>query len=151
MDLNNFKSFLKLQVVWKDEHMFELTVTASNGRYFGTTDVYDTSEPILKFAQTLIGFPEENNDLLYESGVEDGYASFSMHFYCIDNAGHIGVGIHLEDSFGREFNHEEKNKITIEIMVEPNAIDNFQKELIHLATKQEGIAILYGRDNILSN
>jgi len=150
MDIDNLKSFLKLQVVRKDEHMFKLKVTASNGRYFGTTDVYDKSEPILKFAHTLTGFPHDNSDLLYESGVEKGYASFSMHFYCIDNAKHIGVEVNLEDKIRSEFSHEEKNKIQLEIIVEPKAINNFQKELSQLAAKREGIAILYGSDNNIS-
>ena len=145
MDIDNLESFLKLQVIWKDEYMFELKVTASNGRYLGTTEVYDTPEEVLKFAQTLIGFPGDNHDLLYETGFKNGQASFTMHFYCIDYAGHIGVEIILEDTGATEFNRDSQNKIKIEIIVEPNAIDNFQKELSRLASRQEGIAILFGR------
>ena len=149
MDKDKLKSFLELKLIWKDDHMFELLVTASNGRYFGTTEVYDTTETLSKFAQTLTGFPNDNKNLLYEAGFQDGYAFFSMNFYCIDNAGHIGVEINLEDNVATEFRNEEKNKIKLEIIVEPNAIDNFQKELSQLAIKQEGVAILYGRDNRL--
>ena len=151
MDKDRLKSFLELQIVWKDDHMFELKVTASNGRYFGTTEVYDTTESLFGFAQTLIGFPKDNKKLLHEAGFKDEYAYFSMNFYCIDNVGHIGVEINLEDNVATEFRHEEKNKLKLEIIVEPNAIDNFQKELSQLATKQEGVAILYGRDNRLDN
>ena len=151
MDIYNLKSFLKLQVIWKDEHRFELKVTASNGHYFGTTDVYDTPEPILKFAETLIGFPDDNSDLLYETGFKNEYSSFSMHFYCIDKAGHIAVGINLEDNLRTEFKHEQKNKIRIEIIVEQKAILNFQKELSRLATRQEGEAILHGRDSTIAS
>ena len=151
MDTDKLKSFLKLQVVRKDEHMFELKVTASNGRYFGTTEVYDTTASLLGFAQTLIGFPNDNSHLLHEAGTKDGYAFFSMNFYCIDNAGHVGVEINLEDNVATEFRHEEKNKIKLEIIVEPDAIDNFQKELSQLAIKQEGNAILFSRNNRLEN
>ena len=151
MDINNFKSFLRLQIVSKDEHMFELKVTASNGRYFGSTQVFDTQEPILKFAQTLKGFPQANNDLLYETGLKNGFASFSMHFYCIDDTGHFGVEINLKDNFGTAFNYEVKNKMKIEIIVEQKAIDIFQKGLSKLATKQEGVAILNGWDHSIDN
>ena len=41
MDSNNPNSFLELEIIWKDEHMLELKVTATNGRYFGTTEVYE--------------------------------------------------------------------------------------------------------------
>ena len=34
--------FLKLKVIWKDDDMFELQVTANNGRYSGKTEVYET-------------------------------------------------------------------------------------------------------------
>lgn len=150
MDKDKLKSFLELQIVWKDDDMFELKVTASNGRYFGTTEVYDTTESLFSFAQTLIGFPKDNKKLFHEAGNKGGYAYFSMNFYCIDNAGHIGVKINLENKVATEFRHE-KDKLKLEIIAEPNAIDNFQKELSHLATNQTGIAILYGRDNKLEN
>ena len=117
MDVNNFNPFLRLQAVRKDEHLFELKVTASNGRYFGTTDVYDTPEPILKFAETLIGFPQDNSDLLYETGFKNEYSSFSMHFYRIDKAGHIAVEVNLEDNIKTAFKYEQKNKIRIEMAI----------------------------------
>jgi hypothetical protein len=71
----------------------ELKVTASNGRYFGTTEVYDMTESLISFAQTLIGFPNDNKKLFHDAVFKDGYAYFSMNFYWIDNAGHIGVEI----------------------------------------------------------
>jgi hypothetical protein len=126
--------------------MFELEVIASNGRYFGMTEVYDTSDTLTKFANSLKGYPTNDDILLHEAGEKDSYAYFAMKFYCIDNAGHVGVQINLEDNVATEYRQEEKNKMTLEIIVEPNAIDNFQKELLSLALKQDGIAILYGRD-----
>lgn len=151
MNKDKLKSFLELQIVWKDDDMFELKVTASNSRYYGATEVYDTTESLFSFAQALIGFPKNNKKLLHEAGFKDGYAYFSMNFYCIDDAGHIGVEINLEDNVATEFRPEEKDKLKLEIIVEPVAIDNFQRELSQLAKKQEGTAVLYGRDNRLDN
>jgi len=148
MDKVKLKSFLELQVIWKDDDMFELKVTASNGRYSGIVEVYETAESLFDFAQRLIGFPNNNNNLFHEAGIKDGYAYFSMHFYCIDKEGHIGVELILEDKVTTaRFRPEEKVKLKLEVIVEPNAIDIFQKYLSQLATKQDGIAILYGRDN----
>ncbi|TGE15168.1 hypothetical protein [Hymenobacter elongatus] len=131
--------------------MFELKVKASNGRYFGATEIYDTTESLFDFAQKLIDFPKENKKLLYEAGVKDGYAYFFMNFYYIDNTWHIGVEINLEDNVATEFRHEEKDKLKLEIIVEPSSIDNFQRELSQLATTRKGTAIIYGRDNRLDN
>ncbi len=147
MDIDNRKSFLELKVIWKDDDMFELKVTASNERFFGTTEVYDTSDSLTSFAKSLIGYPTDDKTLVHEAGEKNSYAYFSMKFYCIDKAGHIGVQINLEENVATEYRQEEKDKLTLEIVVEPNAIDNFQKQLIHLAVNQEGVATLYGRDN----
>jgi len=147
MDINNQKSFLELKVIWKDDDMFELKVTASNGRYLGTTEVYDTSETLTEFANSLEGYPTNSDILFHEAGQKDNYAYFSMKFCFIDSAGLVGVQITLEDNVSTVYRPEEKSKMTLEIIVEPNAIDNFQKALLTLAIKQDGIATLYGRDS----
>lgn len=147
MDIESRKSFLELKVIWRDDDMFELKVTASNGRYFGTTEIYDTSDSLTNFAKSLIGYPADNKELLHEAGQKNSYAYFGMKFYCIDNAGHVGVQVNLEENVATQYRKEEKDKLTLEILVEPNAIDNFQKQLLQLAIKQDGTATLYGRDN----
>jgi hypothetical protein len=116
-----------------------------------TTQVYDQSESLSNFASTLKGFPKNNDKLFYEAGEKDSYAYFSMKYYCLDKAGHIGVEIHLESNVSTEYRQEEKNKLKLEIFVEPSAIDNFQRDLYHLAMKEEGLAVLYGSDNRLDN
>ncbi len=147
MDIDNRKSFLELKVIWKDDDMFELRVTVSNGRYYGTTEVYDTSDSLGNFAKTLLGYPKDDNPLKHVAGQKDSYSYFAMKFYCIDNAGHIGVEVNLEENVSTHYRQEEKDKIKLEIIVEPSAIDNFQRELIQLATKEDGVATLYGRNN----
>jgi hypothetical protein len=147
MDFNNRKSYLELELIWKDDEMFELRVTASNGRYFGITEVYETSESLDHFAELLFGFPKNNLTLFHEMGIKNSYAYFSMKYYCIDNAGHLGIEINLEENVSTEYRNEEKDKLKLEIIVEPSAIDNFQIELKQLARKQEGKATLFGRNN----
>jgi hypothetical protein len=146
---DNLKSYLELKVVWKDDDMFELRVTATNGRFFGATEVYDTSSALTSFATSLLGYPKEDKTLIHEAGQKDSYSYFAMKFYCIDNAGHVGVEVSLEENVSTQFRPEEKDKIKLEIIVEPNAIDNFQKQLLSLAKNEDGTAILYGADNRL--
>ena len=149
MDLDNRKSILQLKVIWKDDDLIELNVIAFNGRYLGTTEVYDDSISLKEFAELLSDYPNMNKTLFYEAGMKDSISYFSMKFYCIDNAGHIGVEICLEENTNGSLDcrKEEKDKVKLEIIVEPNGIDNFQRELLQLAIKEEGIATLYGRNN----
>ncbi|HUX61094.1 MAG TPA: hypothetical protein VMV32_07270 [Ignavibacteriaceae bacterium] len=138
------RQYLDLKIIWKDDDMFEIKVSASNGRFSGITEVYDTPDSLLSFAKSLKGFPIGNKIIFYEAGKKDGYAYFSMRFYAIDNFGHVGIQICLEENVSTEFRAEEKDKISLELLVEPSAIDSFQNELIHLAEKQEGNATIYG-------
>jgi hypothetical protein len=147
MDFNNRKSYLELNVIWKDDDMFELRVFASNGRYSGITEVYETSESLEVFANLLFGFPKDNSTLFHEMGTKNSYAYFSMKYYSIDNTGKLGVELNLEENVATEFRNEEKDKLKLEIIVEQSSIDNFQKELKQLAINQEGKATLFGRNN----
>lgn len=143
--MSNSKSFLELKARWKDDHMFEIKANASNGCFSGATAVYNSSDitSLLLFAEGLIKFPLSRKTLFYELGKKDGYAYLSIEFYVIDQAIHTGVKITMEkNSSSKRAN--EKDKVELELLVEPSSIDQFQKELIHLAKSQEGTATLYG-------
>jgi hypothetical protein len=149
MDSDFRKSYLELKVIWKDDDMLELCVKVSNGRYCGITEVYDNPDSLLNFAKKLKGYPSDIPELYYEAGKKDSYSFFSMRFYKINSAGHIGVEIQLEENVSTEFRIEEKDKLKVEIIVVPSAIDDFQKELLIMAKTEEGVSILYGQYNHL--
>lgn len=144
MNLDREQSFLKLQAIWKDNDIFELQITASNGRYYGITEVYETAKSLEEFVNRLSQFPQNGQFLFHESGQKDGYAYFSMKFYCLDDTGYLGLEVNLEENVATQFRPEEKHKLKLEIKVKSAAIDNFQKELVQLAKKRDGIAILCG-------
>jgi hypothetical protein len=147
MDSDFRKSYLELKVIWKDDDMLELCVKVSNGRYSGITEVYDTPDSLFNFAKKLDGYPKDIYELYYEAGKKDSYSFFSMKFYKIDSAGHIGVEILLEENVSTEYRLEEKDKLKVEIIIVPSAIDDFQKELINMAKNGEGVSILNGQYN----
>ena len=70
-----------------------------------------------------------------------------MKYYCIENSEYLGIEIALEENVVTSHRNEEKDKLKLEIFIERAAIDNFQKELIELAKKQEGKAIIFGRND----
>ncbi|WP_019672460.1 hypothetical protein [Psychrobacter lutiphocae] len=134
--------YLKLEVIWKDEHMFELKVMANNGRYSGITEVYEVSDSLIKFVNDLNGFPLGKEKVTHSCGEKDSYAYFKMEFYKIGLTGKCGVLITMEENVPTEFRKEEKDKLKMELIVEPNAIDIFCDELKLLAESQSGIAKL---------
>lgn len=136
--------FLILKVIWKDEDMFELHVSANNGRYSGQTEVYETKESLLLFAKDLKGYPNGKEELIHQCGEKDRYAFFEMRFYQIGFSGQVGVQISLEENVSTEYRQEEKDKLKMELIVEPYAIDIFQKELMKLAQNEDGEAELKG-------
>jgi hypothetical protein len=142
---------LKFEVIWKDEHMIELRIYASNGRYSGITEVYEVSDSLLKFVYELNKFPFEKEKLSYSCGKKDSYAYFNMDFYKIGVSGICGVLITMEENVTTEYRKEEKDNLSMELIVEPNAIDTFCRELKSLAEKEEGIAVLKGIGKYTSN
>src|SRR5215204_2209565 len=104
------QSNLSLEVIWKDEHMLELEVVASNKFFKGVTHVYDQAECLHELAEQLINFPNNSPPVFYESGEKDSYAYFSLKFYPVGSAGVIGVQIHLEENVPTQYRPEEKSK-----------------------------------------
>jgi len=149
--IHDQKSFLELAVVWKDEDMIELRVTAANANFYGKVQVYGQPDRLLQFASSILHSSLNEIDLFYESGNKDGYAYFSMKYYSIGFTGHIGVEISFEGNVSTDYRPEEKDKMKLEIIIEPNQLDIFQKELYELAKMEAGKATLHGRDNTPNN
>lgn len=135
---------MRLEVIWKDDDMLELKVSANNGRYSGITEVYDQKELLEDFANSLTGFPKGKETLTHSAGEKNSYAYFEMRFYQLDPTGKIGVQITLEENVATEYRESEKDKLILELIAEPSAVDKFQKTLIRLAKTEEGIAELLG-------
>ena len=143
--------FLKLEVIWKDDDMFELQISVNNGRYSGQTEVYETKDSLLPFANSLKSFPNGKEVLTHNCGEKDSYAYFEMKFYQIGSTGIVGLQVSLEENVATEYRAEEKDKLVMELIVEPNAIDKFHNELVNLAKTEEGIAELVAIEKYTNN
>ena len=140
----NETKHLSLEVIWKDDDMFELKVSVNNGRYSGITEVYDQRNPLYDFALKLNGFPNGQEKISHSAGEKDSYAFFEMVFYPIDPTGKVGVLVTMEENVATEYRDNEKDKLKLELIVEPASIDNFRKELQKLAANEDGKAQLIG-------
>jgi hypothetical protein len=145
MEFDDRNSQLKLEVIWKDEDLIELSVKASNGRYFGTTQVYDTAESLMDLAKSLADFWGAHKPIVYEAGTKGGHAFWGINIYLIEPSGLIGVEIILEENSNETGISQMKrsNSIKLEIQIYMAAIDRFRNELLELAQNGEGVASLY--------
>ena len=142
----NPESKLIIKYVWNDEHMIEISVIASNDRYYGTTKVYTTADDLLELSEKMTNFPTSQDEkVTYCAGEKNATSYFSMQFFVVDNIGHTSVIIELEDNVSTKHLKEEKNKLLIEIPTEPNLIDEFNLQLRSLAKTGYGEAILIGK------
>lgn len=144
----NLKSFLKFEIDYVDGELIELQINGSNCYYKGETNVYVTDSSLINFSNQLIDFPKYEKNIFYEFGEKNSkFSYFSISFYPADSLSHIGVQVIMETEVG--FREKDKCKTQFEILVEPNAIDEFIKAITQIANKKSGFAILYGSDNRL--
>lgn len=135
---------LTMQIIWKDEDMIELKVSAANDLFSGATDVYSTQKELIDFAKKLVNFPTANDVLEYKAGIIEDYAYCNLRFYCIDNAGHIGISITLMEENYTGFGMYTEDQVKLNLVVVPSDIDYFQKLLYRMAVAQEGTVTLKG-------
>ena len=121
--MEKYENFLNLEVVWKDEHMLELEVTVSNNGYSGVARGYTTGEDLEILAKQLEGFTGNGQSIFYEIKESIQIGSLSISFCPIPSSGLIGVQVYLE-SPGSD--NCQNSNLSLELLVEPNSIDNFQ-------------------------
>jgi hypothetical protein len=140
--MKEYENFLNLEVVWKDEHMLELEVIVTNNSYSGVARGYDTREQLEILANQLEGFPKDDQPVFYKIGESMQQGHLSISFCPISLSGLVGVKVYLEKGGWTDC---QNSIVSTELLVEPSAIDIFQKYLTTLATNQQGIAKLIAR------
>ena len=126
---------LKLEILWKDEHLLELKVLVTNGLFSGSTQVYSTGDILSVLAKELDTFTINNRVVNFTGGV-DGY-NCNITFDYLDKGGRIIVKALLEEE-----GPDSLNSAALYIITEPALLDNFQRELRVLSVRQEGTAVL---------
>ena len=125
--------------------MLAVEVTASNAFFRGTTQVYDTSKSLIGLANQLVAFPIERDSLFYQIGEKNSHAYYSFRFYPIGDCGLVGIHIQLKENVSTVYREEEKSKLSLALLLEPQSVDIFSKQLQSVASRQSGKAILEKR------
>ncbi|MGA2340444.1 MAG: hypothetical protein ABSF75_11140 [Terracidiphilus sp.] len=131
------------EVIWNDDDVFEVRVSAWNGAFGGSADIYVAIHGLAEAAEKLEGFPRQPSDRrelqFGDFGPQSAGGAASMCFYCKDAAGHALVEARIESD------HRGVNKaqsVVLVASIEANAVDSFVSDLRRLEADRRGIALL---------
>lgn len=88
--------FLEFTVVWNDEDLQEVVVSASSGPFSGEVNLYGGPNELKSVAQSLRGFPATPTDRRQIHLGQDalsGYGTVRLSVYCTDSTGHLAVEV----------------------------------------------------------
>ena len=136
---------IQISVVYTEEYLLQLRVSASNGIFAGQADIYAGLTDTSDFANILAGFPSRTDDMReFEMGSFDelfsgGAAKFR--FYCVDSVGHSLAEVTLLHDPYRSGGSTDSALFSI--AVESSAIDTFVEELRQMSAVVGNVARLY--------
>jgi hypothetical protein len=135
--------------LYHDNDIIELQVTAFNGRFGGTTNVYVDYTQLSETAKGLEDFPRNSSDnrqfVFGAFGSKFAGGGVRLRFYCKDLAGHVAVEAMVEDDYRfetTESRFETTESATLLLNVEPAAIDEFGLGIRRLENELTGTATL---------
>jgi hypothetical protein len=133
----------QFQANWSDSDLIQLCVSAWNGMFGGTADVYEAIGDLEEAAATLRGFPRDpsnRRELIFGNFDRKCVGGgVRMQFHCIDEAGHSYVEATIDS------NYESPGTVQTAILsmsVEAAAIDVFVRELQAVGAHRTGRAFL---------
>ena len=135
---------VRISIIYADEHLIELRVTASNGVFAGQAEVYADSESPAEFAGALRGFPENEGDTRefelgsFDAAFAGGGAGFR--FFCLDSVGHASAEVKLRSD--PEVKGGVSDTVLLHVPVEAAAIDSFVVQLERMAAVAGQTALL---------
>ncbi|HWZ96840.1 MAG TPA: hypothetical protein VN025_03695 [Candidatus Dormibacteraeota bacterium] len=122
---------ISLEVIWSDEHMFEVLFSCSNGFFSGRAEMYLDDETPSKFAGALQGFPTSPSDTReFEMGTfnpQHADGGVRMRFYCTDSSGHAMVDVKLRGDASLGLG--EVQSVALQVPIEAASVDEFIRQL----------------------
>lgn len=133
------KSVIEISSIWEDESLFEVKISASNGKFGGEARCYTLRDEIQKLAGEIKDFPKSiTSQVEFSTYSGDDFSYFTMKFTCMDGSGHISVRIKIADIVTYS-NAPQTNSIAeFNIAVESAAIDSFSAALRELSKAPVG-------------
>jgi hypothetical protein len=135
----------QFEIIYKDVHLLQIRISAWNGSFGGTADVYVGLDQLQETATKLQRFPLDPSDVREVTfggfGPKSAGGGVTMRFYSADRAGHTYVDSKIESGYASA---GKAQSVTMTVPIEPAALDSFVKELSQLGADQAGQAYLRG-------
>jgi hypothetical protein len=124
---------VQFEVVYKDDDLIEVRISASNGTFCGEASAYLGIGEVEEIATKLQGFPTRPSDareiMLGTFDPNSAGGGMSMRFYCSDRSGHAYVEARIES--GHESTRVVQSVVLL-LPLEAAAVDSFVDELRRL-------------------
>jgi hypothetical protein len=141
--MNLTRPHLKVETVWADSDMLELSLTVTNGRFAGQANFYAGLDEASVFAKKIEGFPRTTSDAReYEFGDTNmaGYGGAKISLHCRNGSGHLVVQVEVyRNPLGPK---EVTESATVQISTVPGEIDSFIAELLRMNEGVGAVAVL---------
>lgn len=137
----------EFRVIWHDNDVLNLCVSAWNGQFGGVAEVYEAIGALRDAASRLRGFPkdpEDNRELVFGNFDRNCAAGgIKMRFHCVDGAGHAFVEATIDSNC---YSGGTIEIATLAVPVEAAAVDTFVEELERLDATRSGVACLQAKE-----
>ena len=91
--------FLKFEIIYMDDELWELAVTASNGAFAGYVEFYVHRDEVRKLAEGLQGFPRKISDRYsYQNEKRGRDDLLKLDFSCSNGTGTVEIRIEMENA-----------------------------------------------------
>ena len=122
--------FLDFAVVWNDEDLQEVVVSASSGLFAGQVNLYGGPHELENVAESLQGFPTSPKDRreihLGQDGLS-GYGTAIISLYCTDSTGHLAVEVTMHTFPAGHSKRQESAVVVVPAVV--GDLDRFVEQL----------------------
>jgi hypothetical protein len=122
--------FLEITVVWNDEDLQEVVVSASSGLFTGQVNLYAAWDELKTIAESLSGFPSNRTDKREIHLGQDnlsGYGKASLTVCSTDSMGHLAVEVAMHTNPANSAKGRESAVVVIPAVV--GDIDRFAADL----------------------
>jgi hypothetical protein len=123
--------FLRLAVVYEDQHLLELSVRVSHGKWSAESTVYVSPTFFPESGKDILSWVESpKQSLKIEAGANTGIGWMLLHFYTIDGAGHVRCAVELATKTWTDARPAETSRFAIELPTELGLIERFGRQCL---------------------
>ena len=127
-------SFLELEVMPEVDNELKILIKGASYGFSGEADCYVSETNFLNFAQSLKGFPKQQNEVIsFSSGESEVLSTFELCFTNANSSGHIRLEVLITyiDQFTDSIVKKYSSSFGLVIM--PTELDTFQSSLVKVA------------------